>query len=471
MTLTAVCWSQSGRTAFVTEDGEAVTYGQLQLDVLSFAGILPKRELVFLLGSNDYSTVIAYLACLEAGAVPLLLDSSLSPESFANLFNCYQPSFLFSPRDHTAFIGPFESIGSLPGYSLYHRINSLGPELNPDLALLLATSGSTGSPKLVRLSLENLFNNAQSISEYLEIQSGDRAITSLPFNYSYGLSVINSHLVAGASIVLSRCTLFDAKFWQQMKSYGVTSLAGVPYSYDILLKLRFQRMTLPSLHTLTQAGGKMDPSQASRVYEICKAKGMRFVSMYGQTEATARIAFLSHDDFERKVGSVRRPIPGGKLWIEDDLGRRVCQHNSVGELVYSGPNVALGYAETSEDLIRGDDWGGVLHTGDLARQDAESFFFIEGRKQRFLKIFGVRISLDAVEVWFSKRGVIAAAQGSDDCLRVYIEHEEADDAKVFLAAMASDMQIHPSAVEVNVLGKIPRLNSGKVDYLCLKATR
>jgi len=336
--------------------------------------------------------------------------------------------------------------------------------------LLLATSGSTGSPKLVRFSLNNITSNADSIVEYLGIDQNERAITTLPFNYSYGMSVLNSHLRAGASIVLTDRTFFDASFWRLVKTYGVTSMAGVPYNYEMLLKLKFERMDLPQLRTLTQAGGKMSVAQTQRVVEICKSKGMRFYTMYGQTEASPRMAFLSPEFIDAKIGSIGRAIPGGRLWLRDDQGAVISSYSQIGELVYSGPNVALGYALNQEDLMRGDDWCGVLHTGDLAREDEEGFFFIEGRKQRFIKIFGVRVSLDAVEAWFAEKGIVAAAHGRDDHLKVSIEGLDNAQFELEGKELADAMQIHPSALTISIVQSLPRLNSGKVDYPCLKKT-
>lgn len=468
MTITEVALSHSGKTAFLTESNEDISYDQLQDDVRNFSKLFPERELVFIVCGNDYSTVSFYLACLDSGAVPLLLSSSVSPQVFWNLYNIYEPTSVFMPHNFLELSGEFECFFQFRGYSFHKCSIRPGPSLNSDLALLLTTSGSTGSPKLVRLSQKNLLSNALSISKYLEITSEDRAITSLPFNYSYGLSVINSHLVTGGAVLLNGRTLFDPPFWEQLRSQKATSFAGVPYSYDILLRLGFQNMDLPTLRTMTQAGGRMDPKQAEKIYTICESKGMKFITMYGQTEATARIAYLPMTDFERKIGSIGGPIPGGILWIEDELGNIVKEPNVVGELVYSGSNVGLGYAEKKEDLLRGDDWNGVLHTGDLAIMDWDSFYYIQGRKKRFLKLFGVRIDLDAIESWFMERGLVAAAHGTDEYLTVHIEGDEPDAGYRYRTELSSVMQISHSAVNIKVLPLLPRLESGKVDYSCLQ---
>jgi long-chain acyl-CoA synthetase len=471
MNFELVRWTEAASVAFLAEDGSTLNYGQLQADTLSLARHLPSGRLVFLLGKNDRATLTCYLACLESGAVPLLLNESMAASALAQLCQVYEPEYIFACTEQVAWPGPFEGLLAFEGYSLFQRSSFSNNKLHPALALLLATSGTTGSPKLVRLSRQNLCANARSIVSYLNIGASDRAITSLPFNYSYGLSIINSHLSVGAAISLTNKSFFDATFWTQIKSHGVTSLAGVPYSYEILLKLRLERMNLPSVHTMTQAGGHLALSAATQVQAICRAKGQRFLTMYGQTEATARIAYLPPEDFEAKAGSIGRVIPGGELWLEDGAGKRIEASGQVGEMVYRGENVALGYAECRADLELGDVWGGVLRTGDLARQDDDGFYFIEGRRHRFLKIFGVRVSLDAVEAWFAQRSMLAAAYGEDNALCVALEVDLKVDLKALAAQLEADLTIHPSAMRLRALARLPRLSSGKLDYSCLQAMK
>jgi long-chain acyl-CoA synthetase len=462
-----VNWSSTEHTALFTDEGEAVTYGQLHKEVLSNSRIFGKKDLLFIIGRNDLVTLRIYLAAFEAGAVPLLLGADLSEPSLISLIEAYSPSKLFLPKEKYSSLNGLKIENEFDGYFIRSAEIGLSPNLNTNLAFLLATSGSTGSPKLVRFTAENIISNADSIISYLSIDSNECAVTTLPFNYSYGMSVVNSHLRAGASLLLTDRSFFDAEFWRLMKSCGVTSLAGVPYSYEMLMKLRFERMDLPKLRTLTQAGGKMAPSQTKRVTKLCEAKGIRFFTMYGQTEASPRIAFLSPEYLDMKFGSIGKSIPGGRLWLENEQGEEISEADQIGELIYGGPNVALGYAEKKQDLSRGDDWKGVLRTGDLARQDSEGFFFIEGRKSRFLKIFGVRVSLTSVESWFQQKGFSAAAYGRDDFLMVAIEGGEEIQTAGLIKELSEAIQVHLSALDITVLPKLPRLSSGKVDYQCL----
>lgn len=462
-----VDWSAPDRPALLTDAGQSLTYGQLLAEVLRCSKFLAPKRLIFLAGRNDVPTTVTYLACLETGSVPLLLGPDISSTAFSKLLDTYLPAYVFLPTALTTNHSDLETIQINGEYSLCRYRDGIGPDLNPDLALLLATSGSTGSPKLVRLSHTNILSNARSIVTYLGIDQHERAVTSLPFNYSYGMSVLNSHLNAGASILLTNRTFFDPLFWSLMKSSEVTSLAGVPYSYEMLLRLRFDRMDLPALRTLTQAGGKLPVAQTKRILDICNSKGIRFYTMYGQTEASPRMAYLQPEYLNAKLGSIGRAVPGGTLWLEDSVGHRIEQPDQIGELIFSGPNVALGYAFSHEDLKLGDEWKGVLRTGDLARQDTDGFFFVEGRNSRFLKIFGVRVSLDAVEAWYAERGIVAAAYGRDDHLKVIIEAMQSRPPDEEAKQLVATMQIHPSALTVSAIPVLPRLNTGKVDYSCL----
>ena len=460
-------WNDFNREIFITDDGEILTYGMIYVDVITLAHLLPKRQLIFLGGYNDVTTLTAYLACFEAEAVPLLLDPNLSPYHLSVLLKIYEPKYIFFPTAYVEIPKIFKVKEIFGNYTLFCNPNEIGPRLNAELALLLTTSGSTGSPKLVRLSNNNLYSNAKSIIKYLGIDQNERAITSLPFHYSYGMSVINSHLLAGASIVLTNRSFVDPVFWKQMKLHSVTSLSGVPYSYEMLLRFKIERMDLPSLRTMTQAGGKLSVDNILRILNICNIKNMRFFTMYGQTEASPRISYLEPECLEEKAGSIGKAIPGGKLWIEDEHGQIINAPYQVGELVYSGPNVALGYAQCKQDLNLGDEWGGLLRTGDLASRDADGFFFIEGRKSRFLKLTGVRVSMDTLEAWFYRKGITAVALGYDDHLHLIVESGDPEYIASEIKTFISEMRIHRSTLKFSVVATLPRLSSGKVDYFAL----
>lgn len=455
------------QTALVTEDGRTLSYSALVADVGRVAALLEPRDVIFILGRNDYPSILFYLASLERGTVPLILGAETRADHVAQLRNLFSPHLIFADSSFAAGQEALTPLAQEDGYTLFRNEASLHPKLHRDLAFLAATSGSTGSPKLVRLSLANLTANAASIAEYLDIGPGDRAAASLPLSYSYGLSIVNSHLYSGASLVLSNRSLMEQAYWQQMRDNAVTSFAGVPYHYEMLLRLRLERLHLPSLRKMTQAGGRLAPGNITNVHRVCQDLGIRFWTMYGQTEASPRISYLPPEDTLRKLGSIGRAIPGGRLWISDESGADITRSGRVGELVYEGPNVCLGYAHSADDLALGDDNRGVLRTGDLARCDEDGYFYLEGRLHRFLKIHGKRISLDQIERAVAEKGLECVARGMDDHLVVQVVDAPGLDIGLLRHEVADFSGIHFTAVSVVTIPELPRLPTGKVDYQCL----
>jgi acyl-coenzyme A synthetase/AMP-(fatty) acid ligase len=445
-------------TALVTESGETVSYAALLGDADRIAAAAEPRSLAFLVCRNDAESVAAYVGFLRGGVVPLLINDATRAEQLAGLRNAYRPEYIFIRSSEAPANGGTKlEIGD---YSLVRTEFEADYEICPDLALLLSTSGSTGSPKLVRQSHENISSNTRSIIEYLRIRSQDRAITTLPMSYTYGLSIITTHLCAGAAVILTNKTLMDREFWAALKTHGATTFGGVPYTYEMLRKLRFDRMELPSLRYLTQAGGKLSPELSAEFAEVCARKGMEFIVMYGQAEATARMSYLPWEYSRSKAGSIGIAIPGGEFSLRDDAGNEITTPGVAGELIYRGRNVTMGYAEDRRDLARGDERGGTLETGDMAKFDGDGFYYIVGRKKRFLKLFGNRVSLDEVEGLLRKAGYDCACGGTDDNLRVYATDDPGEVRRYVL----SHTGVNPAGFSVIGVAEIPRNSSGKVLY-------
>jgi acyl-coenzyme A synthetase/AMP-(fatty) acid ligase len=449
----------SERTALITESGGAVTYAELIGDADGLSSGVEPRCVVFQMCRGDAESVAAYVGFLRRGAVPLLINDSINGEAYHCLKEAYRPSYVFMPNDSPLECAP--SVYKLGGYRLVETGCARDYDVNPELALLLTTSGSTGSPKLVRQSYKNISSNTRSIVEYLNISDGDRAITTLPMSYTYGLSIINTHLRAGASLIMTDRTLMEREFWNSLKAHSATTFGGVPYTYEMLKKLRFGRMDIPSLRYLTQAGGKLAPEMCAEFIGTCGGKGMKFIVMYGQTEATARMSYLPWESAPSKPGSIGVAIPGGELSLKGGDGRVIDEPGTVGELIYRGDNVTLGYAENRFDLARGDERGGVLETGDMAYFDEDGFYYIVGRRRRFLKIFGNRVNLDEVERLLKKSGVDCACGGVDDALTIYAV---SGDIGAFKRYAALRTGISPAGFSVVRVERIPRSPSGKVLY-------
>ena len=455
----------SQNTALEAEDS-CMTYEELEQAGNELAEIVG-RCLVFSLCTNSIGSVVGYTGFIQNKTVPLLLSAHLDKKLLLSLADTYHPSYFWYPDKvdilEAGITGKvvFEKYGYRLLKSDY---SDKDQTLYPKLALLLTTSGSTGSPKLVRQSYENIRTNTNQIVEYLKIDSLERPVTTLPMNYTYGLSIINSHLMAGASICLTDSTIMQKEFWNFLKEKKCTSFAGVPYTYEMLDKLRFYRMELPYLKTMTQAGGKLSTELHKKFAEYAFQSNKNFVVMYGQCEATARMGYLPPKYALQKQGSMGIAIPEGQFMLIDYAGNEILESNVSGELVYEGKNVTLGYAQKREDLANGDEFGGKLKTGDLAKRDADGFYYIVGRKKRFLKIYGNRVNLDEVEklIKNSYHQLECACCGTDDHMNIFITEETAADTIKAFAAQKTGL--NPAAFHVYVIENIPKNEAGKTLY-------
>ncbi|MFI5494483.1 AMP-binding protein [Actinoplanes sp. NPDC051859] len=426
--------------------GEVLQTSQVDAAAAAFAALPP--GIVLALTSTEVGAVARYLGALAAQRPIALLDPGIDRSALLALVTRFEPIQVtgVSTEPPTGYRAEADTwIRETPAVVPH-----------PELALLLTTSGSTGDPKLVRLSRTAVEANAAAIGESLGITAADVAPTTLPLFYTYGLSVLNSHLLRGATVVLERGGMLQRDFWSAVQTHGVTSLAAVPYQYEMLRRLRFDPAVYPSLRTLTQAGGRLRPELVEDFAQRMAAVDGRLFIMYGQTEATARMTVLPSDRIADKLGSAGLPIPGGSLSI------------AGGEIVYKGPNVMLGYADSAADLARGDDLGGVLRTGDLGHLDDEGFLFLTGRRKRIGKVFGVRVNLDDVERTLAAHGAVAAVAG-DDKLHVFVEGADAALARSVRGELAGFLDTHFTGLDVRGIDALPLLPTGKIDYRSLEA--
>lgn len=452
------------RTAVITDRNEVLSYLQLNDEVEKFVAHY-KGGFVFTLCENVLGSLVGYVACMNKHIPQVLLDGSKDLELVLRLIGIYQPEYIWTPSDRVQEVSngfkEFKVIYEYKTYSLIQTGFAL-QELNPDLQLCLTTSGSTGSPKLVRLSEKNLQSNAESIAEYLHIDENERPVTSLPMYYSYGMSVINSHLIKGATILLTDKAVMQREFWSFIKEQKATSISGVPYTYEMLKRLRFLRMELPELKTMCQAGGKLNAAYVKEYVDFAEANGKQFIVMYGQTEAAPRMSYLPSGKAVEKNASIGIAIPGGELCVIDADGTKITEPEVDGELVYKGENVCLGYAETRADLMKGDENCGELHTGDIAKFDADGFFYITGRMKRFVKIWGNRTNLDATEQLVKAITPNCACGGVDDLITVFVTEDGLEEK--IKALLVEKTGFNPRAFAVKKIDAIPVKTSGKIDY-------
>ncbi|HSA53771.1 MAG TPA: AMP-binding protein [Yinghuangia sp.] len=423
---------------------------------------------VFALTPLDVSGVLRYLGALSAERPVLLLDPALDRTTLELLIGRFRPAAVIAAD------GPTPSGYRAAAPVGWVRADPNGVAPHPELAVLLTTSGSTGNPKLVRLSASAVLANARSIATALALGPDEVAPTSLPLHYSYGLSVLNSHFVAGATVLIEPNGVLSRTFWDAIDEHRATSFAGVPYHYEMLRRIGFTPGDHPALRTLTQAGGRLRGTLVRDFAERMDTVAGRLVVMYGQTEATARMAVLPPERLADKLGTAGLAVPGGAFSIRPP---EYAPHHApdpdgdeeVGEVVYTGPNVMMGYAEHEDDLARGDDLAGVLATGDLGRLDDEGFLTITGRLKRIGKVFGTRVSLDDLEDLLRSHGVAAAVPG-DDRIIVWLEGADPERCREAGRALAARLRVHASGFDVRALPALPLLASGKVDYRALEAS-
>ncbi|HEY0129811.1 MAG TPA: AMP-binding protein, partial [Allosphingosinicella sp.] len=452
----------AGDIALIGPGGETRSYGALAAAADSLASRLPERagrSLGFLILQPSFEAVAAYLGCLRSRRhVPLLVQQGVNPRLLARLEEIYRPDWMILPAGGEAQAGYCEAwTGDTDSIWAREAVAEEAP-LHADLALLLSTSGSTGSEKLVRLSRGALASNAASIVDYLEMRSDDRTVTTLPLGYSFGMSMLNSHLEAGASILLTGESLMSRDFWRLAAEQKITSLSGVPSTFEMLRRVGLEKRGLDRLRTLTQAGGAMRPDLIRAFDALARDNGWRLFVMYGQTEAAPRISYVPPERLPDKVGSIGIAIPGGALHVDP----------ATSELIYRGPNVMMGYAERREALARGDECGGTLRTGDLGEMDRDGYFYLKGRLKRFIKISGARINLDSVEAGLAERlGTPIVCTGSDDSLCVWLLDESTAAEDEVLASLRETFDIYPGLAGVSRIATFPLTANGKIDYRSL----
>lgn len=458
------------KLAAVEADGSGITYRELFRISDEIWKVIGNRTLVISLCRNTIGFLAGYVSFINHGIVPLLMADTTEQSLLERLIHIYRPGYLWLPVKNSHNFPDYTRVYENCGYVLLRTGMSTYP-LYGELALLLTTSGSTGSPKLVRQSYRNLKSNTESIVAYLGIDGSERPITTLPMHYTYGLSVLNSHLYVGAVMLFTDEPVLQKGFWDFFRREGATSFGGVPYTYEMLDRLQFYRMELPSLRYMTQAGGKLLPELHKKMAAYAQRNGRKFVVMYGQTEATARMGYLPADKALEKCGSMGIAIPGGTFELVDEDGDRITEPDTVGELVYRGENVTLGYAQKGEDLSAGDERHGVLATGDMAKRDIDGFYYIVGRKKRFLKIFGNRVNLDEVERMLKGafQNIECACGGTDDRLTVYVVPKSFDrDPEDLRRYLMEKTRLHISAFHIAEVPEIPKNDSGKILYAQLE---
>lgn len=430
-------------------------------DVLYDVSLIEKsdKQLVFLYCKNQVHSVGMYFSLLKANVAVALLNEELDSSLKTTLEHNYQPQIIIdTTRDTIKCYNQVTVKSSVNSIEVFVEENNNNLQINDNIKLMLSTSGTTGSPKFVKLSEANAYENAVSISDYLPIISQDVTPLNLPIYYSYGLSVLHSNAINGGTIICNTDDVLSKGFWKQFDEYGFTSIAGVPFVYEMLDRIGFRKKTYPSLRYISQAGGNLNQKTKQKFLDYATENNVDFYVMYGQTEATARISYVNPKDLSDKITSIGKPILNGKLSIDTE----------TQELLYEGPNVFGGYATKPEDLVIWEDKK-QLHTGDLATKDEDGFYFITGRMKRFVKVFGNRVNLDELERFLKQKTdeTNFACIGVKDKNVIVFTDKEIDFNNI-KKIISDKLKIHSSVLKHKVINEFPLTSNGKVNYKALE---
>ena len=345
-------------------------------------------------------------------------------------------------------------------------------DLHPDLAVLLSTSGTTGSPKLVRLSAANVLANAGAIVDYLGITAADVAPTVLPMHYCYGLSVVHSHLLVGASLLLTEDSVVDASFWDAASAHRITSLAGVPYTFELLDRVGFADMDLPHLRYVTQAGGRLAPEDVRRYARLGRERGWDLFVMYGQTEATARMAYLPPLLAETAPDHHRHPGRGRLVHDRAAAGAPVRRARRP-----RGRRARLPRAQRDAGLrgVARPTWRSAgpspscaPATSDTSARTGSSRS--SGGAAASPRSSGCASTSTSVEKVLAARGVVAAAADGGDRLVLAVCSGAAPVDVAEVAELVRDeLGLPPSGLRLVTPTEMPRLPNGKTDYRAVLA--
>jgi acyl-coenzyme A synthetase/AMP-(fatty) acid ligase len=432
------------------------TYKQLAENVAAGAAQLSdgRKRLVLIFATNTADCVLLYLSALRANHAVFLSNHQIYDPPAATIIASYAPDSVFwSSGDPPDWSAEYEAGPSVHGLRQLRRSDHDMIAPRDELLLVLPTSGSTGNPKAVRLSTRNIAANAIQIQLGLDLGHQDRAVTVLPIGYIFGLSVLHSHLASGSLIVIQKLSILESGFWQIIRDFHVTTLAGVPFTYEILRQLRFDPRTTPSISTLIQSGGKIKSITLDWLRSTLNRQ-LNVYLMYGMTEGAGRLCILHPDALASKSDSVGLPVPFGEVEISRD-----------SEILFRGPNVMLGYAKDRTDLLRRDDCCGALHTGDMGRKDTDGYVYITGRMSRICKILGRRYSLEDIESGFGDLEEVAAV--SDDVTITLFHSGDSVCMQDRANLLTRQFNLPSRTLRLKFIPSIPRSLSGKVDYRAL----
>ena len=448
---------QSESIAIADDNGKSLTYKQLADQAGSLSQLIEARSLIFILCDKHIETVELIYETLYLNIVPLLLSADINQEMLDDLIAIYRPGYIYSPKKR-AIAPPYPIVREFAE----HRLFATGFErypLHPDLALLLSTSGTTGSPKLVKLSYENLQDSAKHTSLHLSIEKGQKGISPLPLNHVYGLTFCFWHWYREATLLVTEKSVIGNEFREFYERERANNFAATPYTYQMLERIQFWNPEILSyLHLALSSGAQMSEKDQLNLVSLMRDK---FWIAYGQTECTCMMAAMNFAEDNMKLGSVGKAFRNMEVILD----------NQTHELCIKSKSVAMGYAVGMEDLALGDVNQGVWRTGDIGHIDADGCIFLRGRLARFIKILGKRISLDEIERYIKKKltGIETACVGTDDDLTVYYSNDGTLPKEEIVNILVLDLKIPRRFITCRYIEEIPVNAAGKIMYNQLRA--
>ncbi len=450
-------------TAIILNDELSFSYNQLIELANKLSKNIEKKKLILVLMDNEIETVISMIAADLNQNIIISVNSLISNRALEKLIKIYKPDFIFFNKKKNLKLKDYSYKCDFINYRLISISKNRHKEFNKNLFILVSTSGSTGSKKQVMLSKQNLSSNSNSIIKDLNIDQEDVCITTLPPGYVYGMSIINTHLLSGAKIVLNKSSVIEKDFWSKIKHHKITTFGGVPYTYELIHKFFLKKENFKNIKYVTQAGGFLSDSIKLDIIKFLKKINKKFITMYGAAEGTARLSYLPWEYAEKKNGSIGIPIYGGDFFIMDQNNKQIKEPNKEGCLFYKGTNVFLGYSNSLKDLENKTNKNNILNTGDIAFKDKDEFYYLKGKLTRFVKLFGNRISLDELENIIFKFGIkVVCVQNKKDSISIFVDHKINE--KLLINYISDYTLINKNVFKIVIIKKFPLLDNNKIDY-------
>jgi long-chain acyl-CoA synthetase len=448
----------------IIEDETVIKYSDLIADLQDVCKkIDKKKKLFFILTENSYDFIKLYISLIKLGNVVFLVDIKIDQAFLVKLVKDYKPNYLCVPKTYD--YKKKNNCFNIDSYEVI-KISPYIHKFNSDLQLLLPTSGTTGSSKLVMLTKKNIYKNTADIIKYLKLNKDDKILTSLPFHYSYGLSILNTHLMSGGKIILFKGSMISKDFQNFFNKKKINCYYGVPENYEIIKRLNL-KITKNFFKFFAIAGGKISKITLMKLLEIAEKFNFKIYNMYGQTEASPRISYSKYKKKRDResIFTVGKAFGGGKIYIKKN--GKILKKNEIGKIYYKGLNVMLGYAKSYKDFSKKRNNKFLIATGDLGFIDKNNNLNIVGRSDRYIKLDSERINLNQLEDLLREKFI-------NNYYVVYMHNKLnifSDDNKTL--KMATKYLVKKTNIKRNYIKAfdnydISYLSNGKVNHLKIK---